>query len=339
MFLKARLRLSAWYVGIILIIAATVSLFFYLRTVRMLTQEVSRVERQYLIRQSQLRTPLQLEFSRQLFDELQQDIRAQTLQRIIVINGIVVAIVAVGSFMLSTKTLEPLEQALEDQRQFTAAAAHELRTPLTALQTSLEVQLMDPKLSSRAKTVLRENLEDTKHLVSLTESLLHLMPERYDAAQFVSVDLVEVVEYAARQLRGPAKAKHIKISLTFDTNRPPCISGDAVALRELFVILLDNAVQYSAQGAEIFVELECQKSRVVARVRDTGQGIEPKHLENIFKRFYRADQVRQRTGSNLGLGLAIAKNITEAHRGRISVSSEVGVGTTFTLIFPLEKNS
>jgi signal transduction histidine kinase len=115
----------------------------------------------------------------------------------------------------------------------------------------------------------------------------------------------------------------------------PCrVHGNADLLRRLFLILADNAVQYTPRGGEITLSLHAEKERFLVRVKDTGSGIAPEDLPHIFERFYRADKARQRSGG-AGLGLSIAEWIARVHHAGIDVASTLDAGTTFTLSFPV----
>jgi two-component system phosphate regulon sensor histidine kinase PhoR len=116
------------------------------------------------------------------------------------------------------------------------------------------------------------------------------------------------------------------------------VAGDPVALRRVFMNLVENAVKYNREGGRVTLSLERHDGHVRVRVADTGIGIPAEHLPRLFRRFYRIDKARSRESGGAGLGLAICKSFIEAHEGTIQVSSEPGRGTTFTVELPMDSN-
>lgn len=230
-----------------------------------------------------------------------------------------------------------LDGAFQRQRQFTADASHELRTPLTAIKGQAEVALQRDRNPEAYRQSLAAIDNEADRMIRLTASLLNLA--RADSGQipitFESLDVAEVIGAAAEQARPAAEQRRVRLVL----NPSPHVhlAGDKVLLIQLTLNLLDNAVKYSPPGGEVTVGCENNDSEVVLRVRDTGIGIEPDAITHIFDRFYRVDRARSRTEGGAGLGLSISRWIAEAHGGSISVQSEPGKGSTFSVRLPLRR--
>jgi len=233
--------------------------------------------------------------------------------------------------------LARLDEAFRRQRQFTADASHELRTPLTVMKGDIGVALNRPRRTSEYRRVLAELEEEVDRLTRLVEDLLLLA--RADTGQPLlhpePLDLAGLLRAVVEQVRPLAEAK----GLTLHLQVPDVLllNGDPDKLIRLFLNLLDNAVKYTPAGGQVTLQTNVvggKPSAVIVRVTDSGSGIPPEHLEHIFKRFYRADESRSRAGGGSGLGLAIARWIAEAHGGRITVDSELGRGSTFSVWLP-----
>jgi signal transduction histidine kinase len=240
-----------------------------------------------------------------------------------------------AGYFLAGRTLRPIKNMLDEQNRFITDASHELNTPLTALKTSLEVNLRDKKLNlDKAKKVLSSNLEDVNNLQSLSEELMEVIMYQKQNGNFkiVRVELSAIVKTAVEQVKALAAKKRITIKV----DAPKAfIMGDEKSLKELFVILLDNAIKYTDSRSPINLIVRKKDPNVNISVKDGGVGIKKEDLPYIFDRFYRADRARTKQGiGGYGLGLSIAKRIITLHNGNIRVESEVGRGSIFTVTFP-----
>ncbi len=253
-------------------------------------------------------------------------------------GAIAASLSVVGGMWLSDRALKPIEASFNQLKQFTADASHELRSPLTVIKTSVDVMLTHPERLHPADTKKFEGIASAlKQMTRLVEDLLILA--RTDKSyktpnlEWVSISLEEFLEDLVDLFSPQAETKGI--TLKCNLTNGVFVKGDTFLLKRLFSNLLENALNYTPTGGSIIVSLQRQERFAVVCVRDTGIGIAPEHLPLVFDRLWRADKARSRCQGGSGLGLAIAKATTEQHRGQISVTSELGVGTCFQVFLPL----
>jgi heavy metal sensor kinase len=226
--------------------------------------------------------------------------------------------------------LARIESGFARERQFTADASHELRTPLTAMQTILSVVREKDRPARDYRQALDDLAEETDRLQGLVEDLLQLARgERGLELNRETIELAALLEDVADSLRPLAENKGL--TLTCKLPASLIVSGDVDLLIRLIVNLLDNAIKYTERGT-ITLSAKETESYALIEVEDTGIGIPPEHLPHIFDRFYTVDISRSSNGT--GLGLSIARQIVEAHGGRLEVQSEVNRGTRFTVRLP-----
>lgn len=241
-----------------------------------------------------------------------------------------------GGRYLAIRALQPIMLSWQKQKDFVADASHELRTPLTVIQTNLELVKgnQDESVATQMKWLDYINLE-TQHLTKLVNDLLLLA--RADSAEVLldvqELSLADVIACSIEPLRLMAEQKgvELKISLSEDIQ----IFGDKNRLKQLLIILLDNALKHTPYGGLITVKLHKEGNNAEILVTDTGEGIAIEHLSHIFERFYRVDKARSKQTGGSGLGLPIAQWIVQNHGGTISVNSQPGQGTEFTIILPV----
>jgi len=234
--------------------------------------------------------------------------------------------------------LSRLEASFQHVTQFTADASHELRTPISVMRANAEITLRRPRSDAEYREALTRILDESERVSHLIEQLLLLAraDSGYATLQTRRMDLAAAMESARREAGVLAEAKHVQLSFSAPENALQ-VWGDPASLERLFVILLDNAVKYTASGGEIDMRLSTDDGFAVADVRDTGAGIASDDLGRVFDRFYRADHSRSRESGGAGLGLAIGRWIAEAHGGEIRVESELGRGSTFRVRIPLSR--
>ncbi len=232
--------------------------------------------------------------------------------------------------MALNNTLDRLEKLFRSQQRFLADVSHELRTPLTALQGNVDLMRRMGEADPESLSAMQEELARMTRLVG---DLLFLA--RTDAGglpiQKQPVDFDTVFLDVYRQ------AQHLSDSVCIelvDVDQVRLL-GDADRLRQLLLNLVDNAVKYTPAGGKVRLSLSKENGLAKISVSDTGVGIPPQHIPFIFDRFYRVDKARTRAQGGSGLGLSIANWIAQAHGGEISVSSEVGQGTTFVVSLPV----
>lgn len=230
------------------------------------------------------------------------------------------------------RLLDQVAGHVERQQRFVADAAHELRGPLTAIQATLEVASSKDRSAADYRATLADVLDETRHLSKLANDLLRLAEGESDtpAQPGSAVDLDAILRQTAGMFAGVAEECSLRLLLHSSGSVP--VAGDARQLRQVVSNLLDNAIRFTPAGGRITLSLthDAIKKEAVLTVEDTGCGIDTRHLEHVFDRFFQADTARDRSDSSRGggLGLAICQAIIERHGGTIVVESRAGQGTT-----------
>jgi signal transduction histidine kinase len=258
------------------------------------------------------------------------------LRLVLLLGGIVAIVVsAAGSLFLANKALVPIRQAFSRQRQFTADASHELRTPLALIRANAEMlsRHLD-RLPPSDSELVGEIIDETDHLNRLVSDLLTLARADAESVKIENkpVDFRSLVNDVHEDVQRIAESRGIRSDVTLDG--PVTVAGDEVRLRQLILILLDNALKYTDPGGRVDVSLARHDNHARLAVSDSGIGIPAADLPHIFDRFYRVDRAREHESGGTGLGLSIAKWIAQAHGGTIKVESAVGKGSTFLVDLP-----
>lgn len=251
--------------------------------------------------------------------------------------------------------LSAIERVAVAQRRFVADASHELRAPLTTIKGSLEFLRKARNLPEEDQAaVLDDAYAEAERMATLVNDMLLLAradatttgapnssASRLDDQMRGRREAIELDQLALdifRHGRALLQARRIQgIQIGIATLEPEIVMADPGQLRQVLLILLDNAIKYTPAGGKVRIAVSRQGTRAAISISDTGIGIEPEVLPHIFDRFYRGDEARERDQHGSGLGLAIAKWIVEAHRGEITVSSEPGKGSTFSVLLPAAK--
>ncbi len=254
-------------------------------------------------------------------------IRRELLLRLAVFNCAMLPVGLLVSRWLAGRTLQPVRRAIEAQMRFASDASHELRTPLAIMQTELEVTLARPRLTlSRARQALKSNLEETRRLQTLAESLLLLA--RDEVLPRAQQPIASLVAEAVNAVATVAQKKDITLIITQTTAGSAYVHSSSMV--QAVVMLLDNAIKYSPPGSTVSIASTQLNGHVHLCITDQGKGISPQELPHVRKRFYQTDT----TQPGHGLGLSIVNKIVHEHEGTLEIHSQVDKGSTFTIILP-----
>jgi signal transduction histidine kinase len=254
-------------------------------------------------------------------------------------------LVSLTGWMLVRKSTAPVERTLDYMRRFMADAAHELRTPISVLRGRAEVALQQPRDAEAYVAALRGIEAEAERMGRIVADLLTLARADADVPTIerAPVYLDDVTADAAHAAHALAQAKGVE--LVIDEFEEATVVGDAALLRQLVMILLDNATKFTPPGRRVRVRVGRVGGRATLEVSDEGVGIAPEHLPHVFERFYRGDVARYRGDvdddsrvdaqpAGAGLGLSIARWIASAHGADIRLASAPARGTTATVSFP-----
>jgi len=242
--------------------------------------------------------------------------------------GALALALSVGALILR-QALRPLEEQAQAQRRFVADAAHELRTPLTVLRGEIEVVLRRRRDPEDYEATLKSALEEIERLSRLSDGLLLLAAPQYPATT-ASLELNALCQGVQERLIGEFASAGIHF--TFEPALEPLfVRGEADSLSRVVRNLLENALRYTPRGEQVTLRVFATGQDAALAVQDTGIGIAPEHQAQVFDRFYRVDQARARSSGGAGLGLAIARELVEAYGGQLTLESQVGRGSTFTV--------
>jgi signal transduction histidine kinase len=246
------------------------------------------------------------------------------------------AAVLIG-YLMAGKAIVPLKNAYEQQRQFAADASHELRTPLSIVLSAIEILEEEPEIKTPfVFEILNDMKDEVLKMTNLVGGLLVLVRSEQPGQKIIkeTFNLTLAVEQILRKIQPLAKKKEIHIDFI---NKPIVeLHAEPGKIKQLLLILLDNAIKYTPdQGhVEVTLQKDLETNAVKIFVTDTGVGIDAANLQQIFERFYRVDKVRSRVCGGSGLGLSIAREIVNIHNGTIHVDSTIGKGSTFIVELP-----
>jgi len=331
MFNSARVKLTTWYLLIIIFVSIAFSLVIY----RGLTGEVDRAVRLERFRSERRHSAVRLPSPVFLDPNFINEIKRRIIFGLMIINGVIFIGAGALGYFLAGKTLRPIQEMMEEQNRFISDASHELRTPLTALKSSFEVDLRDKNLTiDNAKKTMQAGIEDVNNLQKLSDSLLDLSQyqEPFFSSNIKDISLNTCINEAVKKVTPLARQKQITIKKNVEEINIKGIRDDLI---NLFVIILDNAIKYSPKKTAIKIYAKKTNNQIIIEIKDQGTGIEKKDLPFIFDRFFRADQSRSKEKViGYGLGLSIAKKIVLNLHGKISVTSQINKGSVFMIRFP-----
>ncbi|WP_067842915.1 two-component system histidine kinase PnpS [Amphibacillus sediminis] len=233
--------------------------------------------------------------------------------------------------------LKKVEQMRKD---FVANVSHELKTPITSIkgfaETLLDDELTNIELQRKFLTIIYKESDRLQALIHDLLELSKLEKEEF-RLKIAKVNMTELLSDSVEIVRSQAEQKAIEIK--FEVANELFLTGDAPRLKQVFLNLLYNAINYTSEGGTILLRAKQTDQWLEVQVSDTGIGIPKALIDRIFERFYRVDKARSRNTGGTGLGLAIVKHILEAHDGLIQVESELDAGSTFTVSIPLTLNN
>jgi signal transduction histidine kinase len=263
----------------------------------------------------------------------------QVIQIVLIVGGLLVLVVSFGfGTVYARRALVPIRvsltnqrSALRRQREFAADASHELRTPLTVIRSSVDyLQRHRDEPVAAVGDALEDIDDEVRHMTAIVEDLLLLARSDSGAValEHVPVDLGDVAADGASALGKPANDRGIRVEVD---PQPAVVSGDPARLRQLVMILVDNAIRHSPKDGRVGVAVRALGGGASLMVEDDGPGIRPEDLPHVFERFYRAPGA---PGGGTGLGLAIAAWIVDRHGGRIEVANRPEGGARFVVNLP-----
>ena len=232
------------------------------------------------------------------------------------------------------QTLQQLQEAFAREKRASADISHELRTPLAALTTTLEVCLRKPRTAEDYRQTIEDSRQIARQMSHLIERMLMLawLDAGADIVRAQDVDIDRLV--AGCSAIGKPLAEAQGLTFQFSAKTSLTVHTDPDKLREVMMNLLHNAIEYNRSGGEVEISARSSAGGVVLEVRDTGIGIPAELQGKIFERFYRGDPARNAVGVHAGLGLAIVKEYVDRLGGRLSIESQVGLGSRFRLELP-----
>ena len=275
----------------------------------------------------------------QVFQDRTSELQTlDAIRTVLLVGGVLVVLVAFGfGAFYASRALVPIREslvqqraALRRQREFAADASHELRTPLTVIRSSVE-HLRRNRTESSASTEALDDIDaEVGHLTALVEDLLLLARSDSGAIGLtrLPVDLGDVAADGAGAMVKTAAERDVHLALDPE---PVIVDGDHARLRQLTVILVDNAIRHTPRGGSVRVRIRGDRREATLEVDDDGPGIRPEDMPHVFERFWRAPGA---AAGGTGLGLAIAKTIVDLHEGRITVTNRPEGGARFIVRLP-----
>ncbi|KQO18151.1 sensor histidine kinase [Paenibacillus sp. Leaf72] len=260
----------------------------------------------------------------------QQDILTNLIYTFSVVGLAMLIILFFTSRFFANQSIRPVREAFDKQKQFIADASHEMKTPLTIINTNTDVLLSNSEdtIHNQAKW-LHYIKSETERMTKLTNDLLYLteMDDARTSMIYSKFNMSDAVENIILTMEAVIFEKNV--SLDYDIEPDLMVQGSSEQIKQVVMILLDNAVKYTSAKGTVTMSLQKQQNDIVLAVTNTGEGIAAEHLTRIFDRFYRTDSSRARKQGGYGLGLAIAKSIIDQHKGKIYAKSTVGESTSF----------
>ncbi len=266
----------------------------------------------------------------------QENFKLSPLKIFISVGSISLIALLIISIYLTNKSIKPIKDVFDKQKQFIADASHELKTPLTIIKTNTSLVLSNPEdtVKNQRKWINYINLQ-TDRMSELVNEMLSLakLDTEENTLVLSPINISKIIESMILQFDAIIYENGINLYTKIDNDI--FITGDKESIKKLFSIIMDNAIKHTNNNGSIYVNLILDKNTVKLSIKNTGKGISSEHIEKIFERFYRVDSSRVRETGGYGLGLSIAKSIVEQHKGNIYAKSTVDKDTTFFVEFPI----
>ena len=263
----------------------------------------------------------------------------QLLKTLVLIGFISLIVLLFISIYLTNKSIIPIKETFEKQKQFIADASHELKTPLAIIKTNTSLVLSHPDdtIKNQSKWINYINLQTDRMSELISEMLcLAKMDTAENKLPLSPINISKIVESMILMFDAVIYENNIELETNISKNL--FINGDKESLKKLFSIIMDNAIKHTNKNGNITVSLFSDKNKVKMIIRNTGEGIAHEHLERIFERFYRVDSSRDRETGGYGLGLSIASSIVKQHKGKIYAKSKIGEFTSFIVEIPQQSS-
>ncbi|WP_148557311.1 sensor histidine kinase [Terrisporobacter glycolicus] len=266
----------------------------------------------------------------------EESLKIRLIQIFILAGSISLVILLIISIFLTNKSIEPIKETFNKQKQFIADASHELKTPLSIIKTNTSL------LMSYPEDTIKNQSKWIKYIDSQSDRMSDLINEMLSLAKLdveenklivSNMNLSDIIN--SMLLTFDAVIFESKITLETNISKNITINGNSDSMKKLFSILMDNAVKYTNKCGSISVALVRDKNKAKLIIKNTGDGIPKDKLNKIFERFYRVDDSRDRETGGYGLGLSIAKSIVDQHKGKIYATSNFNKDATFTVELPL----
>lgn len=348
-----RLKLTSWFVLVIMFVSALLSSWLFRAVEAELRLDYLRAERriqnqqqQQIINPGSMPRRMLNQMLPGLNDEIEQlelfqdelnSFRQDFLRRLIWFNLLVFVSSALAGYWLAGRSIQPLVAALERERNFSSHVSHELRTPISALQTTLEVALADKQAGVRQKKVIKESLEEVRHLDKLVNQLLKLAKNGEFSLQEINTQssISDLLRRAKKQFALSAKKSGHKIQWQAK-NIKGQIRGELSIWLEVLGAIVENALKFSPQNKPVLITIEKSAKFWQISVVDQGPGVSKAERERIFQHFYKSDYARTRgNNSGLGVGLSLARRLARSLGGDVQLAKSNDQGSRFVIFLPL----
>jgi K+-sensing histidine kinase KdpD len=259
----------------------------------------------------------------------EQDLLDTTLIRFIIIFALSVGITSLVLSLLTKKSIAPVKESYEKQKQFVSDASHELKTPLTVINTNIDILISEDESDNKWLKYIKS---EVNRMSKLTHDLLYLANVSEVGKHNIIKTEINISEKTESIILGLEALIYEKdINLEYNINKDLLVEFNSEQFHQVVLVLLDNAIKYTNKKGSIIIDLKEHNNNSYLTIKNTGKGIPEADLEHIFDRFYKTDKSRENTSNSFGLGLSIAKAICENNSSKLSVSSVENEYTQFVI--------